>query len=204
MKRRLIVVLAGSGLVVILGVVPNTVDISTPDAPEPSHSASERATARPNSLVAKVNSLKTAPEVASGYERDKFDYRSSETRRKVLNQEQQTDGSWWSIWDNQMYKDASELDIDHTVALKEAWDSGANKWSALKRSEFANDTSNPDTLNAITDNLNQAKGSEDGSWEAPANRCEYVRQVAHIKSLWKLSVDPHEKSVMLSVARGCR
>ncbi|MFF8831305.1 DUF1524 domain-containing protein [Streptomyces sp. NPDC015131] len=143
------------------------------------------------------------PEHTTGYYRDAFGYAGTRVRAWILNHERRDDGSWFSRWDGRFTSDPSTLDIDHTVALKEAWDSGAWAWSENKRRTFANDEVNPFTLNAITSSLNRSKSDQDGAWAAPANRCQYVQQVAWIKTFYGLSVDPDEKRVMLDVARRC-
>jgi hypothetical protein len=150
-----------------------------------------------------ISSLTMEPEVTDGYDREAFSYNSSTTRDKVLAQEKRADGTWLSIWDNKVTNNASDLEIDHTVALKEAWDSGAFKWSADKRKAFANDTSHPETLNAITASLNQSKSAQDGVWAAPFERCEYVRQVTVIKKTWGLSVDEVERDRMMAISEEC-
>ena len=59
-------------------------------------------------------------------------------------------GSWVSLYDGVRTTDPSTFDIDHVVALKEAWDSGAWAWSAATRKAYANDTSDSRTLIAVT------------------------------------------------------
>jgi hypothetical protein len=146
--------------------------------------------------------LPLAPEAGDGYEREAFSY-SPATRDKVLAQEKRADGTWLSIWDNKVTVNSSDLEVDHTVALKEAWDSGAYRLSAEKRKAFANDLSHPETLNAISAALNQSKSAQDGAWVAPFERCEYVRQVAIIKKTWDLAVDEVERDKMLAVSEEC-
>jgi hypothetical protein len=60
------------------------------------------------------------------------------------------DGATWTI--------PSDVDIDHVVALKEAWESGAWSWTAANRQRFANDLGYAWTLDAVTDNVNASKG----------------------------------------------
>ncbi len=73
----------------------------------------------------------------------------------------------------------SEVDIDHLVALSDAWQKGAQRWSAAKRVAFAND---PLNLLAVDAHINRAKGDGDAATWLPPNkpfRCAYVaRQVA--------------------------
>ena len=44
-----------------------------------------------------------------------------------------------SEYDGVTFTDPSGMDIDHMVALAEAWDSGARFWGAARRQAFAND-----------------------------------------------------------------
>ncbi len=44
------------------------------------------------------------------------------------------EGDWYSLFDAVNYSGSpSELDVDHVVALSEAWDSGASKWPGIDR-----------------------------------------------------------------------
>lgn len=154
-------------------------------------------------LVVKVEALKGEPEYeAKPYDRELFKYSGSKLRDEVLAEERLDDGTWVSKWDGAVYSTPKgTLQIDHNVALKEAWESGASLWSADKLEKFADDTEN---LNAITSSLNSAKGSDDGAWPAPLERCEYVNQVADIKEEYSLSVDAQERRVMIDVAENCK
>ena len=44
-----------------------------------------------------------------------------------------TSGTWFSPYDGATWTAASDVDIDHMVPLKNAWISGANTWTAAKR-----------------------------------------------------------------------
>jgi Protein of unknown function (DUF1524) len=74
---------------------------------------------------------------------------------------------------------ASEVDIDHVVALSDAWQKGAARWAAGKRLALAND---PLNLLAVDSAANRSKGDGDAATWLPPNkayRCTYVaRQVA--------------------------
>ena len=50
---------------------------------------------------------------------------------------------------------ASEVDIDHVVALGDAWQKGAQQWSYARRVRFAND---PLNLLAVDASANRQKG----------------------------------------------
>ncbi|WP_455359397.1 HNH endonuclease family protein [Streptomyces sp. SYSU K21746] len=157
---------------------------------------------------------------SSGYSRDLFPHWSTQsgtcnTREVVLKRDgtnvQQdsscaaVSGSWYSEYDGATWTLASDLDIDHVVALAEAWRSGANSWTTSKRQQFANDLTRPQLI-AVTDNVNQAKSDLDpAEWLPPrtAYRCTYARMWVQVKHYWALSIDSAEKSTLQSVLNGC-
>ena len=48
-------------------------------------------------------------------------------------------GSWYSPYEGETFTDPQDIDIDHMVALKESWRSGAHAWTTEERQDFAND-----------------------------------------------------------------
>ena len=52
-------------------------------------------------------------------------------------------GKWVSRWDGRTWTNPSDVDIDHHVALSEAWGSGARSWTSSERRAYANDTYGP-------------------------------------------------------------
>ncbi|MEU7277454.1 HNH endonuclease family protein [Streptomyces sp. NPDC045431] len=157
---------------------------------------------------------------SSGYSRDLFPHWSTQsgtcnTREVVLKRDgvnvvqdsscAAVSGSWYSEYDGATWKAASDLDIDHVVALAEAWRSGASGWTTSQRQAFANDLARPQLI-AVTDDVNQAKSDLDpAEWLPPrtAYRCTYARMWVHVKHHWNLSVDTAEKSALQSVLNGC-
>lgn len=92
--------------------------------------------------------------------------------------------------------------MDHHVALKETWVSGAHAWDASTRRAYANDLSSPETLNLLTSSVNQSKSDKDpSSWLPPeqSTHCEYVRQWVVVKWRWQLTIDEVEKFAIQSV-----
>jgi len=79
------------------------------------------------------------------------------------------------------------VDIDHVVALGDAWVTGASTWDAGERVRFANDPAN---LLAVDASSNRQKGDGDAATWLPSNkafRCGYAaRQVGvkHEYALW--------------------
>ncbi len=102
-----------------------------------------------------------------------------------------------------VYGGASEVDIDHVVALGDAWQKGAATWSAGTRLAFAND---PLDLLTVDSGVNRAKGDGDAATWLPANtsyRCAYVARQVAVKSKYHLWVTSAERDAMLRVLSGC-
>lgn len=98
---------------------------------------------------------------------------------------------------------SSAVQIDHVVALENAWRSGAFAWDASKRYAFAND---PYNLLAVDGPANQAKGSASAAYWLPTNsayRCEYVARQIGVKAKYSLSVTSNEKTAMQAVLHTC-
>lgn len=105
-------------------------------------------------------------------------------------------GKWLSLYDGETWTQASDVDVDHVVALAEAWRSGAWKWSALRRQAYANDIGVAWTLRAVTDNVNQSKSDDDPTdWLPPLEsaNCLYLTEWIAVKIRWRLSVNAEER-----------
>lgn len=95
------------------------------------------------------------------------------------------------------------VEIDHVVALADAWETGAQRWTDERRQEFAND---PLELLAVDGPLNSAKGAGDAAtWLPPQKsfRCAYVARQIAVKSKWGLWVKPAEREAMARILRRC-
>ena len=100
-------------------------------------------------------------------------------------------------------KTSSAVQIDHVVALQNAWQSGARDWSQQKRFRFGNDLYN---LLAVDGPANQEKGAASAAYWLPTNgeyRCDYVARQIGVKDKYGLSVTTQEKRAMLSVLHSC-
>lgn len=98
---------------------------------------------------------------------------------------------------------ASAVQIDHVVALSDAWQKGAQQISKEDRKELAND---PLNLLASDGPANQQKGDSDAATWLPPNksfRCEYVSRQIAVKKKYKLWVTEAEKSAMQTVLTNC-
>lgn len=77
---------------------------------------------------------------------------------------------------------STAVQIDHVVALSDAWQKGAQKWSKEERFEFAND---PLNLMASDGPTNSSKSDKDAASWLPPNksfRCEYVTRQTQVKA----------------------
>ena len=95
------------------------------------------------------------------------------------------------------------VQIDHVVALMDAWRKGAQSWDDETRAQFAND---PLNLLASDGPSNQAKGARDASAWLPPNhafRCPYVARQIAVKTAYGLSVAPAESEAMARVLEDC-
>ncbi|MGP9816866.1 HNH endonuclease family protein [Glutamicibacter sp. 363] len=96
-----------------------------------------------------------------------------------------------------------KVDIDHVVALGQAWASGAQQLTEQERTWLAND---PMNLMASDASANRQKGDKEASAWLPPNksfRCEYVSRQIMVKSKYKLSVTKAEKNAMIVVLNSC-
>jgi hypothetical protein len=95
------------------------------------------------------------------------------------------------------------VQIDHVVALSNAWQTGAQYWGGSKRVRFAND---PLELLAVDGALNQQKGDGDAATWLPPNksfRCAYVARQVAIKRKYALWVTPPERSAIERILSRC-
>jgi len=102
-----------------------------------------------------------------------------------------------------VYGGASEVDIDHLVALSDAWQKGAATWPAGKRLALAND---PLNLLAVDSSTNRSKGDGDAATWLPPNkafRCIYVARQVAVKGKYAIWVTSAEQDAMTRVLRTC-
>ena len=100
-------------------------------------------------------------------------------------------------------KTSSEVQIDHSVALSNAWQTGAFKLTPDQRKAFAND---PLNLLAVKGKLNSQKGDGDAAtWLPPLKsfRCDYVSRQIAVKVKYKLWFTAPEKEAMIRILKSC-
>ncbi|MDG4804214.1 HNH endonuclease family protein [Micromonospora sp. WMMD980] len=196
--------------VLALGAAGCDPAVTEPDAPP---SASGNVNQQLGQLtVAAAGSMK-------GYSRSRFPHwrdtgKNCDVRDSVLQKDgagiklsgcNVVGGRWESVYDGVELTDPSDVDIDHTVPLANAWRSGADEWDDSKRGDFANDLTRPQLI-AVSARSNRAKGDQDPSQWKPASRqywCQYAANWVTVKHYWRLTVTTAEKAALTDMLEGC-
>jgi hypothetical protein len=95
------------------------------------------------------------------------------------------------------------VQIDHVVALGDAWATGAATWSAERRLQYVND---PLVLLAVDGSANEAKGDGDAFEWLPPNRkfdCKYVARQISLKTKYQLWATVDEWRAMRKLLQSC-
>ena len=221
--QRSLIVFPALALVVTVGCVSSSGAAPSPEAKKTTTTLKKKKVVTTTIAKGSVGTNPTAlsvlatitvqNEYKTGYSRSYFKHwidvngNGCNTREEVLIAESRSkaqvdaygckviEGDWFSPYDNVMYTNPSELDIDHMIPLKEAWDSGAWNWTAAQRQAFANDLSDARALIAVTAGQNRSKSDKDPSnWIPPQKSytCTYLSEWVAIKARWKLSMDQSE------------
>lgn len=169
--------------------------ISTPAIEEsheeptaPPSSTSRREFHRPSWLDADHDCQTTRVEVLTAEARGPLKY-EDERQCKV------THGRWRCPYTGEWIENPQELDVDHVVPLKNAWDSGASAWTEERWRQFANALEEDEHLVAVSAKANRSKGARGpDQWLPPLAeaRCSYVRDWVAIKARWGLSATEAE------------
>ena len=179
----------------------------------------ERATAIIETLAVKGRAAKT------GYDRSSFshwrdpdrngcDARNDILRRDLTNLVIKTDSNGCKVLGGVLADPysgknidfvfgASLVDIDHVVALSNAWQTGAFQFTSEIRLQFAND---PLNLLAVSASLNRQKGDGDAAtWLPPTKsyRCQYVARQIAVKKKYSLWLTKPEKVAMSTLLAKC-
>jgi hypothetical protein len=108
-----------------------------------------------------------------------------------------------SGWEDDPYTgqriDLPQVQIDHVVPLKAAWNAGASQWPLSERQHFAND---PAELLAVSAHANEAKGDATLSGWLPSNaveRCPYVVQYLTVAVTYHLPISIADKAAAINM-----
>lgn len=98
---------------------------------------------------------------------------------------------------------STAIQIDHVVALSNAWQTGAQQLTKEKRVMLAND---PLELLAVDGSANQQKSDGDAATWLPPNkpfRCQYIARQIAVKQKYDLWVTQAESDAMRSILTTC-
>lgn len=98
---------------------------------------------------------------------------------------------------------SDRIQIDHVVALSDAWQKGAQGLTTEERYEFATDALN---LLAVDGEANKKKSDGDAATWLPSNkkfRCQYVARQVSVKYKYSLWVTAAEKEAIARVLANC-
>lgn len=115
-------------------------------------------------------------------------------------------GRWRDPYTGLYYTDPSELDVDHTIPLKLAAESGGDLWDATKKKAYANDLANPAHLIAIHKGINRSKGGKPiHLWhpKTPESRCWYAHTYFRVKRIWDMTFTAGEVVGIMQELRQC-
>ncbi len=103
-------------------------------------------------------------------------------------------GRWNDPYTGKIFYAAGDLDVDHLVPLRWAWEHGANGWTSKQRRKFANDESN---LFAVQASVNRQKGALGPLHWLPPDQsfhCQYILRFIRITKKYKLVLSNKETS----------
>ena len=98
---------------------------------------------------------------------------------------------------------AKGIQIDHVVALSDAWQKGAQQLLAEERYALATD---PLNLLAVDGPANEQKSDGDAATWLPSNkkfRCQYVARQVSVKYKYRLWVTEAEKTAIIDILARC-
>ena len=115
-------------------------------------------------------------------------------------------GEWYDAYTGETIKEASKLDIDHMIPLKNAHISGGWKWDKVKKSEYANYIEYEGHLIAVSASANRQKGAKTPDEWKPSNQkywCDYATDWVAIKNIWQLDFTKSESDAIKEMLDTC-
>ena len=129
-----------------------------------------------------------------------------EVKFKDPNNCQVATGEWLDPFTGETITDATKLDVDHMVPLKNAHDSGGWAWDKDRKKAYANYMMYEDHLIAVTASANRKKGAKGPEDWKPSNEaywCDYAKDWIEIKSHWKLTATNSEWTALQEMTETC-
>lgn len=112
-------------------------------------------------------------------------------------------GKWNDPYTGQAFKSSEDIQIDHFIPLKNAYMSGAYKWSFRARCLYANFLGSDYHLLSVNGSQNMSKGDRAPDRYIPPNSeytCTYIKNWLSIKFLWGLKMTaPEAEAIAASI-----
>ncbi len=115
-------------------------------------------------------------------------------------------GSWDGPYTGQTFTEASDVDIDHLVPLKNAHLSGGWQWDEDRKEDYANSTAADYHLIAVDKSSNRAKGAKGPEEWQPSDEtyhCQYARDWIAVKAAWGLTATTNEWEALQGMLGQC-
>ena len=143
--------------------------------------------------------VRTEPSSRTGYDRDDYGSGHSSKEDDVIRTVPQSGGRVFTPYTCTAYDIRADgtaaTDIDHSVALAEAHDSGIR---ASRRREFGADLDNL-TIAVPSVNRNRKSDNDAAEWSPERNRGWFAARVVAVKQEYGLSVDPAERDSLAAM-----
>lgn len=111
-------------------------------------------------------------------------------------------GKWDDPYTARPHLKASEIQIDHLVALKNAYMTGAHEWNFAKRCLYANYMGNKFHLLSVDGPENLKKSDHTPAAYVPPNKnytCQFVKNWLNVKLIWSLRITPQESDAIQNI-----
>jgi hypothetical protein len=108
-------------------------------------------------------------------------------------------GMWRDEYTGGIFRDPSELDIDHRVPLANAHRSGGWAWDAERKRAYANDLQDSTQLVAVSASANRSKSDRGpDAWRPPLREswCHYATTWRAVKQRWSLVISAQEETAL--------
>ena len=171
---------------------PNGYVPSAGSTPPPTTSVRERPAGSPTWM-----GLSVCEEGARvGYDRDAFGSAYSSLEDEIIDGLPKSGGQVYTLYTCKLFDIRADgtaaTDIEHVVALAEAYDSGL---AELQFRTFAGDLDNLTIADPVV-NRNQKSDRDAGEWSPPQNSGWFAARVVTVKQKYALSVNPAERDAL--------
>lgn len=115
-------------------------------------------------------------------------------------------GLWIDRFDGRRYTKASDVTIDHLVALSAAHRAGAWRWDLESKRRFAHDLGFEGALGVVGSATNQAKADKSpAQWRPPLRSawCDYAIDWIRVKHRWQLMFADDEATALHEMLDTC-